>query len=725
MTIHAIKLNNFKKHQHFTAVLDDGLVAVTGANFSGKSTLLKAIMFALFGPTGTGHKADRIPTRGATDPTSVDLDIEIPVHGRVRIERTFKGAKVFAADGTLLANGTTPVIRLIEEAYGMAASDLQMLMYSKQGQSQALLDFGATALQTTIERLAKSDLVDKVLEMVGKDVNSAEGRIAGIGTPEDVSELQKHLQEAVSKAQSLDISMEEVTENIRQAQELEALSRRQLDEATTVIQDRKRIGAQLTDLTHQAHQLEMEIKEQRTTLEGMGSDLEQQAEIERSNIDSLQSTWMTRKQRADTAVSLLDRIEKRKISLDHYMADIKQSEEVRGALLEAEQEFSRLQDDYRTLKSAALQAKEESAAARKAMEDGVCRECKRPFSEEEQKAAVERHELAADRLVEAYQAWNDSLTPLKLAEEKLAKLKTLYKPGAEQAYEEVRTQLGDAEADLAATLTGFGSVGELQAAAEISKLDMEQAKARWQGLTGRAAARKNLAQRLDANEEQLAAALARQKELEAALSYLPEVKVDLPTVEQTLFGAIEHKNSLLDFEKRLILYKAQAEADVKNLTASLERNQKIVSELQTLQSDVDKRKRLQGWLRKSRAELMVELWDNMLAYASHLISLTTDGALSQVFREDGELFVVEEGDKVAVSELSGSQRNLLGLAIRLSMSRVFYGEDHFLLLDEVTDACDDNMAARVAGMLQSLGSQIILVTHRSGDSVNAGSVIAL
>lgn len=722
--IRSIYLRNFKKHENLDVAFSEGLNAVIGGNASGKTSIYSAALFALFGPGATGHRANRIPTRGATDPTTVTLDIEIPVHGRIRIERTLKGAKMTSLDGTLLANGATPCVKLLEEAYGMSASDLQTLMYSRQGQSQLFLEMGASILQQTVERLAKSDLVDKVLGMVGKDVTAAEGRIAGLGTPDDTAELQRKLQAATVAAQAHKASLDDVAVNIQKASELEGHSRRQYEEAVQTIKRQEAIRVDLGTVREMIRDLEAEIQEQNTTLEGYGDDLEQQAEVERSNIESLQTTWMARKQRVDTAVSLLDRIEKRKVSLDHYAEEIRQSEEVRGALLESEQEVSRLKDDYQTLKLAALQAQEDAAAARKAMEDGVCRECKRPFSEEEQKAAIERHDLAANRLQDAHHAWNNSLTPLKLAEEKLAKLKTLYKPGAEQAYLEVKTQMEDAEADLAAALSGFGSLEDLRVTTVLDKTSLDMANQRWRELTARANDRKNLLRHKALNEEQLSHARGNIEKLEADLLALPAVVADPETMKMTWLGATEHLSSLRDLEKSLIGYVAEAEADARVLASNLEHCQKVTAELQKLSKEVDQRKRLQVWLRKSRAELMTELWDNMLAYASHLISSTTDGLLAQVFREEGELFVVEEGYKMAVSELSGFQRSLVGLAIRIAMSRAFYGEDHFLLLDEPTSDANDENAARIAGMLQGLGSQVIYVTHREGDSVNAGTVIS-
>jgi energy-coupling factor transporter ATP-binding protein EcfA2 len=56
---------------------------------------------------------------------------------------------------------------------------------------------------------------------------------------------------------------------------------------------------------------------------------------------------------------------------------------------------------------------------------------------------------------------------------------------------------------------------------------------------------------------------------------------------------------------------------------------------------------------------------------------------------------------------------------------LFYGTGGFTLLDEVTADCSEYNAARVAGMLKGLQTQVIMVTHRQSDAMNANNSIFL
>jgi DNA repair exonuclease SbcCD ATPase subunit len=730
MTIHSIDLNNFRKHRHFTTLFGEGLTACTGPNYAGKSTLLKAVMFALFGVSATGHKAERIPTRGTTDSTSVVLDIEIPIHGRVRIVRTLKGAKVFSMDDTLLANGTTPTVKLIEEAYGMAASDLQMLMYSKQGQSQAMLEFGATILQQTVERLAKSDLVDKVLGLVGKDVTSMEGQLTGLGEVEDLGKLHDDVDRYQRLVGSDNALLTEATESLRAMQEAETDFRGRYEQTQMLTNKLEQLNYAISARSDRVKALNVSIQETTATLEGLEGfepDLAERANTEAANIEALQKTWLNQKQTLDQAQKLRARID----SLTEKHEQLRQikevSDTVAGKLGDAEGVLAQMNEESTRLGLACDAAKILVGAAREAVDKSVCHECQRPFNEEERLAAIKRQEEAVDAYDALYRQWSDLQTPLHAQKAEVASLRKAYNPAAEQLLKDAEQQMFVAWTDFAAIMRGY-SIEKLAEVAANSKDAVDQAHIRWADLSERVKTQTILQTRLRDLEQRVTEELTARHEHEAELAALPTAE-DVTKLRLLLDQSVQQIRGLQDRQSTLQTQVAGNQIRLAAAEKALERAEKAEASRKCLTIEVDLRKRLQVWLRKSRAELMVELWDNMLAYASHLISTTTDGLpdgrLTQVFREEGELFVVEDGYKMAVSELSGFQRSLVGLAIRIAMSRTFYGEDHFLLLDEPTSDANDESAARIAGMLQGLGSQVIYVTHREGDAMNAGTVISL
>jgi DNA repair exonuclease SbcCD ATPase subunit len=124
---------------------------------------------------------------------------------------------------------------------------------------------------------------------------------------------------------------------------------------------------------------------------------------------------------------------------------------------------------------------------------------------------------------------------------------------------------------------------------------------------------------------------------------------------------------------------------------------------------------------------MTETWESLLLHATYLLETVTEGQLSNLIRTDsGEFSLTEAGREVPVTELSGAQRSMVGLCLRVALSQVFYSGSLFLLLDEPCADMSEENAARVAGMLQGLtGTQIIMVSHRQSGVMSAGNVIAL
>lgn len=164
-----------------------------------------------------------------------------------------------------------------------------------------------------------------------------------------------------------------------------------------------------------------------------------------------------------------------------------------------------------------------------------------------------------------------------------------------------------------------------------------------------------------------------------------------------------------------------AESELKDAKHRLETLQK---ELETLtkqrekwleaKAEVDVLTDLQKYLKFSRARLSKDIWEGLLAYASHLIGLASSGSLNRIERNAKGEFMI---DGTPASDQGEAMKAVIGLSLRVAMARTFQGSGLPLLLDEVSANARDEVAAMTAGMLAGLGNQVISVTHRSGDAV--------
>ncbi|MFO1533832.1 MAG: AAA family ATPase [Thermoplasmatota archaeon] len=92
MRIRRLLLHNYRRYRDAEVEFPDGVFALLGRNGFGKSTLLEAISFALFGPAAirTDKALLRSDAAGPGDAVRVEIDLELGGQA-VRIQRELRG----------------------------------------------------------------------------------------------------------------------------------------------------------------------------------------------------------------------------------------------------------------------------------------------------------------------------------------------------------------------------------------------------------------------------------------------------------------------------------------------------------------------------------------------------------------------------------------------------------------------------------------------------------
>lgn len=715
MTIHSLTLKNFKKHRDTHVEFGPRLTAIVGPNAAGKTTLQKGVLFALFGARAVGVAAN-IPTWDEEGDTLAVLRCELPQHGEVRIERTLKNCKILQGD-KLLANGVTPCTRLIEEAYGMSSQHLQMLLASRQGESQALLAMGATALQKTVEILARSEVLDKVLDLLSTDVTQYQGQMDGMGAPIDVAALQQECQQRQQALAALDAEAESKGRECIQQQCVANDLQSAWVEANKTHEKRAALLADVARYKEQSEARAQEIRDTESRLAMFQPNLEDLWKQSERVVQDLLQEIASLRERGRVAAQLDQDILRTKEAVTLWDARAQASAKVAPFLEEGRSHIPVLSAEVDRTRDAKLALEKEHVEAQKAVDSGVCRACNRPFSPDEWAAAKERLASLQPRLGPVQEAYGLAVDALNAALEDLKSLERQYIPNAAE-------ELARQQETLEALLQRRRSTGQWQDELASAEGRLPEAREMHADLGRQVWSRNEAVATLNKARELAEDAANRLQVAHEELEKLPVV-MRLDDQERAWKEAEALAKELQ--QKHLVLHQQinQEKYVLRTLEERLEIGMSAAAKRAELGAKLDKAKRLQSWLRKSRSELLSELWDGLLSYASHLLSTTTDGVLSKVYREDDALWVVENGRPVPVSEQSGFQRSLLGLSLRISLSRVFFGERHVLLLDECTSDANEESAARVAGLLQSLASQVVFISHREGDAVNADHVITL
>lgn len=714
--LHSVSLRNFKKHRSLDVAFDGGVTSVIGDNAIGKSCLLKAIMFALGGARGAGSAAN-LWNWDAEGQKSVALKLTLPKHGRVTITRTSGGAKVLGEAGELLASGNAAVTKFIEDSLGLAISELRPLCYSPQGETQGILTMGPTALQQKVEGMSGIAVVDQVLGRLSQDLSRMEGRLEGLqgeGVEEAKEEVRRCEGFLATHQGVLGYSKQEVE---RLEGEIDGL-RKSISTAEAVEAKREALAKSLMREDATARRLSEELVKLNEELGQLPS-----VDLERISTDQefLQDLRKLERELRDTSTKV-DHLRHRREKLVGLIratgTAMEKHEEAEQRLLSLEPALDALQKevsskhrDWEDLSKALSRGKEE-------LKNAVCQSCNRPFTEGGLSTLKDNIEQVAQRKEEAKKLVDDASARLDKLKRAVSSARSELNPGMAE-------NLAFHQKELLAVDIELNELGVVpQGALERTEKRIEE----WEGIVKKWLDDLN---KVKQKEEAIRVHDELYKRARESWTVLRGELYSLPDADMSAAKALlaQKKELLNEARQRLSVWETsirQAEVELKAAIKQVEQLERVKAE----RADVEESKalagQLQSYLRKNRSSFGEGLWGSLLQYASALISNTTSGRLTELSRsKDGEFYIREEGRAVPVSDSSGAQRSIIGLALRIAMTKTFYGNGLFLLLDEPTADARDNTAAAVAGMLQSLNMQVISVTHRTGDAVNAGQIIEL
>ncbi|HZD42989.1 MAG TPA: SMC family ATPase, partial [Methanomicrobiales archaeon] len=216
MLLHSLQMNNFKRFREETIQFQDGITGIIGNNGAGKSTIVEAILFALYGIQGTGIDPDHIVSSfaGERDKATVRLDFSasgndytVIRYFRRTVSSTQHDAQLFLG-GRQIAEGVTDVLQGIESIIGMGPTDLKNTIYTAQKDLLSLIEsqpgerrrwfmkvLGIDALRDGADEEIKGLLDDRKQQSL-----DLTGRLKEL----DVESLQQHIATDCEREQELE-----------------------------------------------------------------------------------------------------------------------------------------------------------------------------------------------------------------------------------------------------------------------------------------------------------------------------------------------------------------------------------------------------------------------------------------------------------------------------------------------------------------------------------------
>jgi exonuclease SbcC len=297
--LNKLRMKNFKRFRDQEIAFQDGITGIVGNNGTGKSSIMSAVLFALYGLQGTGLDGDYIVSSfaGPQDVCEVRLDFSVGGNEyavvrkfKRRSSSTLHEANLYL-NQKLLASSVQKVGQEVQRIVGMGPGDFRNTIYAGQKELLALIESRAGSRKDWFMQVLGIDYLKKDSMEEFKEVIDARegvyrelsGRLQELdagGIRDRLAALRAGLagaEEEAERAAAAERSTGEALEHARQgrdrllsvrdrylhlAQEEKVLAdeiarlQSECREGETEIADRQRLQAELEELAHLADRYE-------------------------------------------------------------------------------------------------------------------------------------------------------------------------------------------------------------------------------------------------------------------------------------------------------------------------------------------------------------------------------------------------------------------------------------------------------------------------------------
>lgn len=770
MRLHRIKLVNFRQHARTEIHLKDGITGIIGPNGSGKTTILEAIAWALYGNPAIRGTRDSIRFTGAGPRAQVEVELDFDLAGhRYRVTRGLTTAALYL-DGSdqAIANSITGVTELLQHRLGMTRSEFFSTYFTGQKELSVMASMGPTERAQFLSRVLGYERLRMAQDLIRERRRMIGAEIAGLrsGMP-DVEAVNKAVLDADSRlAECIAASNEAGTKHAQALSELgkvtpvwESIQRlreewqRLMADVTIAEREVESLGTQIARLTKEIESIgptgeELEsLRAQVAPLPGLLEEIKllddlfrqegrRQALVDNERVlreeIALLADRYARLEMApvlEEEVTVLLETKRSELEVVSQTLDAQRTEWVRDRQ-EAETKLNELRRQYTDVKHQREQIISLGP-------DGVCPTCNRKLGDTYTDVVDQLGEQLATLHVDG-QYYRDR-------GEQLEKL-----PASITSLEEQRKQLTSEVGQLEKKLTKIQlAVQELP---QVLK-EMQAKENRLNDIIKELAA---LSDKYDGKRhhevrseiERLTVLNNRVVHLNASMERIPALIQERETVAEAREKAMEKLKGLQNqhatraFSERdytdirdafehataasrtTELAVVAAQGDVRNAQRALDdahaakaEYARIAESLNKLQSERKVHDELDRTYADLRTDLNLQLRPELSDLASSFLGELTDDRYSQLELDDQyNILILEDGRSKPV--ISGGEEDLANLVLRLAISQMIAERAgqafSLLILDEVFGSLDIARRENVVELLrrvQDRFEQVILITH--------------
>lgn len=755
--IRRLHLKNFRRHSDTELVFgpEDHLVAITGVNGAGKSSILEALVFAYFGESRNGRRGlDTLVSRGAElEGVCVEVDFELAgSYFKVQRKRVdgVPSALLFA-NGELVAESPSAVDAEMRSLLGMDSAGFKLAVFAKQKEVDGLTSLSRRERRRMLARLLRVDVVSHAANLAHEVLQREKAVLSSLGHRPDIDSqkaalagAQKEFDALVNRVENDAKPLELLRAASRDAQDVEqryhqahALLERALGAYETVKKEVFRLETEIKDINIPPRPQDP-LRDSQTIFIELENLLEQHAQA-RGDTEAVKA----HRDLLDLHFEVTSRIKElendsQPVELHKYQKALDGS---RTSLTQAREELEVIRERLATARAQHQQILLSLEDLRD-LKEPTCPTCGQLVDRDHLQKEVaalslqrESTKNTIDSLEATFREAEVSLKSAALTFEK-AQDELSHATAAEQSAKQAQKEIQDLsrrrdsyELRLTKEPPKVPDMEMLESSISACRKDLQDARAAESAITAHSEASATL----ESKKELLEGTSLRLHECEKVVtaSRIPD------DLDRDYKRAMKARAELQEHEAR----HAELRESLVRAEAAVLLQAERLSEAESFSEKYGKHEdqaRISAYckavLKGVHQLLSTELRPSLEGALCQILSQVSDGRFSSArLDDDYEVTVVDDGKYRPLSELSGGESDLVALSLRLALSAVVSersGTDALglLILDEVFGSQDNHRRESILAALRELRStygQVFIISHVGGIEDAADVVVEL
>lgn len=751
-----VELTNFRSFAKgsFTPLgIGQGLTAINGANGMGKSSIVHAVVWALYGITPDGVRVGALRRQGSEGSGDVEVKVELQFNGQtITVVRGLRGKNdttiaSIELDGVEQTNvSSRTASQWITNYIGLDAEAFLTAFVVRQKELDSLVRARPAERRKTIERLAGIERMSKALELARQSSREAQRVVDAMPAAQDptlieqeIAEVETALLDAVAALDAAKESLDKKTSTQTEIAEEIKEARAGENQRRQTLQDTQILESRISDLRERAQVLS-EKSQESAKLEEYSQDIKAATEA----FDLAEETWSAyqelkqsealSKSQVRSSKSVVDKLKKElaEVESERVLAEqilnglevisSKEIKDLENSLEKATEELGSDKANLTRMKKA-LEAIDEH------MLDGEhasCPTCEQEIKDptaihlaltsgvedytsrvQEKEAEIKATRFALDSANQSrktYEASSQALETLKNQEASVIDELTVAESACKEAEDELKT--------ISENLESLGSEESIREARKLAESEKSIASENLR----KAEAAQEAADELDTVEAALEKREEELKALKVILAGLSSESHDLESLQEQLDAlAIEILSaSQLQQENGYAVIALQDKES--QLRATLAEALRVSQQRKEALRDAEIKAAAAQSLADFRTDRLARLTPELSEVATDFVSRMTDGKYTSVILDDEFTPVLTDaaGNERPVAWLSGGEESAVALALRVAIGEVLAGQrGGLLVLDEVLTAQDASRRQATMSAIKALPRQIITINHVS------------